>query len=273
MLDETELSAVRELARYVTQLSGIELDDSKSYLFETRCRKLMADLGCDSFTCLRRQVLGDRSGKARAALVDALSTNETSFFREPAHFSLLAHKLVPDHFEHFEPKRLRIWSAAAATGQEAFSVAIVLKELLGSFAPYRIQLVGTDISQSALTHASRGVYSTLEVSRGLSPVRRDRHFVRSGDGWQIADELRGLVVFRQLNLLESLAGVGVFDVIFCRNVTIYFSESTREELFRRIARQLRPRGALLLSATEALTKSAPFVRREFHGTTYYEVVS
>ena len=263
---------LRDLAQYLSSASGIELDESKGYLFETRLRRIADENGCSTLTGLLEKSRRDTTGKLRGQLIDAVSTNETYFFREPQQFSLLAHKLIPDHFEKTDPRRCRIWCAAASTGQEIYSVAITLKEMLGSFNNYQIQIVGTDISTGVLEKASRGHYSQLEVSRGLTPDRIKRFFVPKGNDWAISDELRSLATFRHQNLLEPAPSLGSFDIALCRNVAIYFSPANRVKLFSNIAQHLRHGGVLVVSMTESLgLNPQPFVRSEFRGINYYSL--
>ena len=266
------ITEVRDLAQYLSGASGIELDESKGYLLEARLQRIVDEQGCKSLSCLVEKARRDTSGKLREALVDAISTNETYFFREPQQFTLLAHKLIPEHFEKRDPQRCRIWCAAASTGQEIYTVAITLKEMLGSLEKFRIQIVGTDISGGVLERASRGVYSQLEINRGLSMERVKRFFLPKGNDWQISDELRSLATFQRQNLLEPAPNLGTFDIVLCRNVAIYFSPANRKKLFANIATRLRRGGALIVSMTESLgTHPDPFVRREHRGVTYYEL--
>ncbi|MGC4069383.1 MAG: protein-glutamate O-methyltransferase CheR [Polyangiaceae bacterium] len=263
---------IRELATYLSRASGIELDEKKGYLFDARLHTIMAEHACRSLMSLLDKARRDTTGKLRDELVDAVSTNETYFFREPRQFLALVHKLIPDHFEKVDPQRCRIWCAAASTGQEVYSVAIALKEMLGSLNKYRIQIVGTDISGAALDRASKGAYSKLEISRGLSPERVQRFFVPRGAEWVISDELRSLATFQRLNLLEPAASLGTFDIVLCRNVAIYFSAANRAKLFKNLAARLRKGGVLVVSMTENLgTRPEPFVRKEFRDVTYYEL--
>jgi chemotaxis protein methyltransferase CheR len=273
MAPEAVNSEVIALARYVAEVSGIELDGTKEYLFESRCRGLMLELKCANLGGLLRQVVTDRTGKLRDALIDAISTQETSFFREPQQFVMLSSKLVAEHFESQGSTRLALWSAAASTGQEAFSIAITLRELFGPTSKYQLRIIGTDISGAALAKASRGSYTKLEIERGLSPARREKHFTQQGDRWQVRDELRSMCTFQRLNLMESCTHLGQFDIIFCRNVAIYFSPENRDNLFWRLAQQLRIGGYLVVSLTEQVPAKVPgLVREEFRGITYYRRV-
>ncbi len=259
------------LAAYIEKASGIVLDQSKAYLIESRLGPLLEKLECTNYAALNSKARADASGKIRTLIVDAISTNETSFFRDNHPFELLTHKLLPDHFERANGNPLQIWSAASSTGQEIYSIAIVLKELLGDLSKHKVQIMGTDISDEALKAASSGKYTKLELSRGLSAERLRRHFSKDGDQWRISDELRSLAIFRKANLMEPLSGLGRFDFIFCRNVAIYFSPENRKILFDRLADSLKMNGVLLIGSTETLMGVTDrFARQDFRGKVYYE---
>ncbi len=260
------------LAEYIEKASGIVLDQSKAYLIESRLGPLLEKLECANYAALNSKARTDASGKIRTLIVDAISTNETSFFRDNHPFELLTHKLLPDHFERANGSPLQIWSAASSTGQEIYSIAIVLKELLGDLSKHKIQIMGTDISDEALKAASSARYTKLELSRGLSADRLRRHFHKDdGEQWRISDELRSLAVFRKANLMEPLSGLGRFDFIFCRNVAIYFSPENRKMLFDRLADSLKMNGALLIGSTETLLGvTERLTRHDFRGKVYYE---
>ena len=272
-VSSAEMSLV---ASYVHTVSGVVIESGKEYLVRGRLGPLLEREGVSGFGELVRQARLDGSGRLEKRIIDAITTNETSFFRDERPFHLLAHKLLPDHFERTRntgPRgkpRLDIWCAAASTGQEVYSVAMVVKELLFDLSGYWIRILGTDISEEALAMASRGYYTAREVSRGLSDRRLARHLRRVGDRWQVSDELRSLVTFSPLNLLGRFRHVGTFDVILCRNVAIYFSLTNRCELFERLADRLRPDGALIVGSTESiigLTKR--FVRQTHRDAVYY----
>lgn len=244
--------------KYVYQLCGIVLDESKGYLLESRLSPVLKSWQCATYSELYTKATRDTSKAIASQIIDAISTNETSFFRDTSPFDLLKYKLVPEHFDYVKQSTpngrptLRIWSAACATGQEVYSLAIALKELLGDLAAYHINIVGTDISDAAITQASTGRYKQVEIARGLSQDHIRRYFDADGSFWRIKDELRALATFRQLNLLQPFSGVGKFDIILCRNVAIYFSLEDRAGLFDRLAAQLNPHGALLVGSTESL---------------------
>jgi chemotaxis protein methyltransferase CheR len=261
------------VSSYVHEVSGIVIEPSKAYLVETRLGPLVQQRRLGGYADLVARAKQDGTGALQKEIIDAITTNETSFFRDQHPFELLVHKLIPDVMErqHSAPRpRLDIWCAAASTGQEIYSIAIVLQELLFDLSRYWIRILGTDISEAALARASRGHYSAFEVSRGLEQRRRDRFFLPDGAGWRIRDPLRSVATFRPLNLLERFRHVGSYDIIFCRNVAIYFSAQNRASLFHRLADQLRPGGVLVVGSTESLHGLTPRLsREEFHGSVFY----
>jgi chemotaxis protein methyltransferase CheR len=208
-------------------------------------------------------------------MIDAITTNETLFFRDTAPFDLLRQKIVPELIDRrlrTGSARIRIWSAACSTGQEIYSIAILLKELLGDPERYGVRLVGTDISDDAVARASRGVYNEAEISRGLSEQLRDKYFARSPKGWQIRDEIRAMSSFKHLNLMDDLSSMGKFDVIFCRNVAIYFNDPDRISLFRRLERAMEPNGYLVVGAMESLASICPQFESKRHlRSVFYQV--
>jgi chemotaxis protein methyltransferase CheR len=229
--------------------------------------------GCGSFSGLVQRANADRALQRR--IIDAITTNETLFFRDTAPFDLLRHKIVPeliDRRARAGSARIRIWSAACSTGQEIYSIAMLLKELLGDPERYGVRLVGTDISDDAVSRASRGIYNEAEISRGLAEPLRDKYFVRSTQGWQIRDEIRAMASFKHLNLMEDLSPMGKFDVIFCRNVAIYFTDPDRISLFRRLERAMEPNGYLVVGSMESLATICPQFESKRHlRSVYYQV--
>lgn len=245
-------------ARYVHEISGIFLDDSKRYLLETRLGGLIQETGSGGFAELYRRAKSDITNGLRRKIVDAITTNETSFFRDNVPFDLLRHKILPDLIDRraksgLRPIPIRIWSAACSTGQEVYSTAIVAKELLGESCNYEIQIIGTDISNKALAQASYGIFSRLEMERGMSPGLIAKYFVPHGDRWKVRDEIRALASFKSLNLLEPFVFPLRFDIVFCRNVAIYFNETDKSRLFSKIAKSLSSDGVLMIGSTESIT--------------------
>jgi chemotaxis protein methyltransferase CheR len=261
---------------YVHRVSGIVIEPNKAYLLESRLGPLLAREGAATYIELVQRAQRDHSGGLGGRIIDAITTNETSFFRDKRPFELLAHKLVPDVLEaqmgHPRP-RIDIWSAAASTGQEVYSMAMVLEELLFDTSRYGIRILGTDISEAALARASRGRYTSYEMGRGVSDKRRQRFFRPEGNDWQIKDRLRAMATFRPLNLLARFRHVGSYDIVFCRNVAIYFSAQNRVSLFERLVDQIRPGGVLVTGSTESLIGvTRRLERQSFHGTAFYRRV-
>lgn len=273
------LDELRVWARYIYSITGISLDDTKGYLVETRLAGLMRETGSAGYSELLHKVKADATHVLRKKVVDAVTTGETSFFRDTSPFDVLQHKILPDLIDRrrrtFGAGRslpIRIWSAACSTGQELYSTAIVLKELLGTFANYDIRLLGTDISDKAVATASRGYFNKLELERGMPADKLARYFTAENGMWKIRDELRALATFRILNLLEPLAFPVKHDIIFCRNVAIYFTEQDRTRLFAGLANVLAPDGCLIIGSTESLTGLCPqFESKRYLRAVYYQL--
>jgi len=248
-------------SRYIQEISGIHLDDSKGYLLETRLGSLLSEVGAASFSELFYKAKADATAKLRGKIIEAITTNETSFFRDTSPFDLLRHKLIPDIIDRRSKIGgripIRIWSAACSTGQEAYSTGIVTKELLGDLSRYDIRILGTDISSQVVAKASYGEYNRLELERGLPAEAVTRHFAPSGERWRIRDEIRAMATFRAMNLLEPFSFPNPFDIIFCRNVAIYFTEADKARLFRNLARFLARDGGLIIGATETISGLCP----------------
>ena len=249
-------------SRYIRELCGIYLDDSKGYLVETRLGGLLAEVGASSFSELFFKVKADSSGKLRGKIVESITTNETSFFRDVSPFELLRNKVIPDLIDRRNAGSgrtiaIRIWSAACSTGQEAYSTAIVLKELLGDLSRYDIRILGTDISNKVVAQASYGAYSRLDLERGLPGESIARHFAVAGDRWKVRDEIRAMATFRTMNLLEPFSFPQPFDIIFCRNVAIYFTEADKARLFKNLIRYLAKDGCLMIGSTESISGLCP----------------
>jgi len=265
----------RPLAEYIHAVCAVALDQSKAYLIEGRLGRLVEETGCASYLCLLQRAKAESGRSLERRIIDAITTNETLFFRDTTPFELLRHKIVPeliDRRKRTGAARIRIWSAACSTGQEIYSIAILLKEMLGDPDRYGVRLIGTDISDQAVTRASRGWYNATEIGRGLSDALRDRYFVKARDGWQIRDEIRAMASFKHLNLMNDLSSLGRFEVILCRNVAIYFSEPDKISLFQRIARSLEPHGYLLIGAMESLNGAAPqFESKRYLRAAYYQL--
>ena len=249
-------------SKYIHEVSGVFLDPTKGYLIETRLGSMLRDLGSGGWSELLFRVKGDASGALRTKVINGITTNETSFFRDTAPFELLQYKLFPELIDRrnkagMRPVPIRILSAACSTGQEIYTTAIVLKELLKEFRGYDIRILGLDISEQVVAQASYAHYGRLEVERGMTPERLTRYFEPAGDRWKVRDELRALATFRRANLLDPISSPYPFDIIFCRNVAIYFTEPDKIRLFRNLGRSLAKDGALIIGSTESLAGMCP----------------
>jgi chemotaxis protein methyltransferase CheR len=261
---ETEIAMIADL---VEELCGIILDNSKGYLIESRLGTLAEAHGCKNFTEFSRKA---RNGDPvlRSRIIDSITTQETLFFRDNSPFEVLKHKVLPDLIDSksgtMYSKRLRIWSAACSTGQEAYSIAITLCDLIPDILKWDIKILGTDISDSAVKQASLGRYAKHEIQRGMKPEYLKKYFVEKKDCWQVKDELRCLSSFQRRNLLDPLNDLGMFDIIFCRNVAIYFDAATKRDLFLRLTRQITPDGYLFVGSSESLADLGSQFAPQYH---------
>jgi chemotaxis protein methyltransferase CheR len=265
--------------QYIRDLSGINLDGSKTYLLETRLATLLDQERCSCFAELHHKAKQPGGEALRQKIIDRICTNETFFFRDKGPFDLLQHKIIPDLIDArkaassgFFPTPIRIWSAACSTGQEIYSIAIVLRELLHDLKGYRIRLLGTDLSNTAIARASRGEYNRFEIKRGLPDAMLKKHFTCTGDAWKINDDIRGMVSFRKINLTTPFAGLGKFDIVFCRNVGVYFNMADRKRLFHNIERVMEKDGYLIIGATESLINVDPrFQPKRYLRSVFYQL--
>jgi len=249
-----DFEALRQLVKQVT---GIHLSEQKRELVYGRLARRLRALGLTSFAQYRK-VLDDDSGQELVEFCNAITTNLTSFFREPHHFDYLRDQLLqPLARDAAGTRRLRIWSAACSTGEEPYSIAMTLLESLPDLRRWDVRILATDLDSDVLARARRGVYAEDRV-KNLSAQRRDRFFnqKREGDGlyYEVAPALRELITFKQLNLMHPLPMRGPLQAIFCRNVIIYFDKETQRELFGRISQLQRPGDLLFLGHSESLFK-------------------
>lgn len=243
-----------EFCIYLENSCGIILGDNKSYLVECRLKSLMKEQKISNLGELIRQVIGGNNRKLEKSVIDAMTTNETSWFRDDYPFEFLRSTVLP--FTVKKPNSpLRIWSAACSYGHEPYSIAIVIEEFLSKnpgCLSAGVEILGTDISSKALEYSMNGVYNQLETRRGLSEQRRKRFFSEVTDGQRVNDKVRRHISFRKLNLIQGAYPLGKFDVIFCRNVLIYFSNKKKVEILANLVRYLAPAGYLFLGASEPM---------------------
>lgn len=239
---------------FLEQQCGIVLGDNKLYLVKSRLAPLMARFGVESLSALVAKTLSPHERQLRAAVVDAMTTNETLWFRDSYPFELLKSKIFPE----FKDARrgLKIWSAASSSGQEPYSIAMSTQEyqtLNPGALRMGVQIVGTDISNTMLDMCKNAEYDSLALARGLSAERRQKFFQDSGNGMaKVVEPVRRMVNFRHLNLLDSYSLMGKFDVIFCRNVLIYFSPEIKAKIISQFVQALNPQGYLFLGASESM---------------------
>jgi chemotaxis protein methyltransferase CheR len=266
---------ISAISRLVYELCGLTLDTSKGYLIQSRLGGIAEAAGCATFTELAYRARAADNQTIRTAIVDAITTQETLFFRDQSPFETLQFKVLPDLVDSRSgspsAKRLRILSAACSTGQEPYSIAITLSETLPNVACWDINILGVDICNAAIRQASKGWFAEHEIQRGMKPHLLMKYFHREPNGWQVKDELRGMMSFSRRNLLEPMVDVGPFDIIFCRNVAIYFDAKTRRDLFFRLADRLTPSGCLFVGSSECLSDLGPrFVPCNRCRGTYYQ---
>ncbi len=241
---------------FLEKNSGIQLGANKQYLVSSRLNRLMEQQGLTSLRDLVVRIQTHPRGGLREQVIDAMTTNETLWFRDAYPFEALKQRILPERLKANAGQRLRIWSAACSSGQEPYSLAITADEFershMGALRS-GLQIIATDLSGSMLTHCRAGEYDSLAIARGLSPERLQRYFDAKSTGrWAIKAAIKSRVEFRPLNLLDSYAILGKFDVIFCRNVLIYFSAEVKKDILRRMHTALKPGGYLFLGASEAL---------------------
>lgn len=242
-----------EFRRFLEDASGIVLGDNKHYLVTSRLNRLVREFDIPTFSELMRRLRAERHSSLRERIVDAMTTNETLWFRDNYPFEVLKQHILPELAQQ-RATQLRIWSAACSTGQEPYSISMALQEFSMSrpgALPSNAQIVGTDISGRVLKEAKAGIYDRMSVVRGLSEERKQRFFLERDERWEVRPEIRARVTFRELNLLDSYAMLGRFDIVFCRNVLIYFSADLKKDILVRIARSLNPRGWLFLGGSES----------------------
>ena len=241
------------IAALLKERSGLIITADKGYLLETRLGPLVRERGLPSLAALMDVLRQPGSDSVRAQVVDAMTTNETSFFRDSHPFDTLRKSVIPGLIERRAGARaLRIWSAACSTGQEPYSLSMILKDHFPVLNGWKIEIIATDISPSVLDRAREGVYSTFEVQRGMPIQMLVRHFEQVGETWRIKDELRRNIIFRRANLLDDLAALGTFDIVLCRNVLIYFDQPTKTRILGAIAGRTASDGALLLGGAESV---------------------
>jgi chemotaxis protein methyltransferase CheR len=246
-------SATEALRGFFRARAGISLAADKDYLVASRLEPRLRGWAVPDLASLVARLRAQPTGLLADQVIAALTTNETLWFRDTKPFEAMRHVILPDLVARCSGERLlRIWSAGCSTGQEVYSLAIVLNEAAEVLRGWKRFVLGTDISVTALDRARSGSYTQFEVQRGLPPQHLSRYFEADGAGWRIRPELRTGIEFRQLNLLDVPRDIGTFDVIFCRNVLIYFDMDVKRQVLASVASRLRPGGYLALGGAETM---------------------
>lgn len=241
-----------QFRQYLEKACGILLGDNKNYLIDSRLRKLMKEQKLESLTDLVRDIERPGSRNLRQEVIDAMTTNETLWFRDRHPFTHLQDTILPELAKN--PGEIAIWCAACSTGQEPYSISICVEEVRRrhmSLANKQIRILATDISARVLDQAKKGIYEPLALKRGMPDDRLNQHFKPLADNsWEIKPEIRKRIDFRPINLKENFITIGKFDVVFCRNVLIYFSSELQQQIITNIHRVLKPGGVLFLGGSE-----------------------
>lgn len=270
----------QELRSYIHKLCGLYLQNEKKYLILQRLEPLLEDLGCESFADFNASLRENPTQGLHDRIIASITTNETSFFRDCHPFESFAREVLPQLADRVrnarhkgeDPKPLRFWCTAVSTGQEAYSLAILIKEYIDAHPGFSgslddFQILATDISSRVLERAGKGCFNEVEIARGLSEERREKHFYQDGKGWTISEELRSIVDFRRINLTDPYGVYSDFDAIFCRNVLIYFDDDTKRTIIDMLYRKLSDNGVLFLGSAENLYNLTMKFRSEQLGPT------
>lgn len=240
--------------RYLEEACGIVLGENKHYLVTSRLKRVTEEFSFPTLSEMMTTLVRGNDRHLREKVIDAMTTNETMWFRDVYPFEIFKKELLPELAKNKEP--IRIWSAASSTGQEAYSISMATSEFQqknpGKLTS-NVEIVGTDISQTVVNQAKQGNYDELSVIRGLSPERRDQFFTKQDDKWAVRHEIMQRARFTELNLLNNYSLLGKFDIIFCRNVLIYFSSEMKKDILERMAQILKPGGTLILGGSESPT--------------------
>ena len=271
-----------QIRKFVQETSGLALTADKEYLVRTRLEPVATRNRLTSFEEVVRKLQESNNTLFREEVIDAMTTNETSFNRDGHPFDELRRSILPRLLRILQDRktnsgipfpRIRFWSVAASTGQEPYSIAIAILDFLAAnpatgWTAEHFWILGTDISDRALNVARAGLYSEWDVERGVTPQQKSNYFSPRGNQWLISPTVRKMVEFRKLNVLQSVSDLSGFDMIFCRNLLIYFDEPTRFSVGQKIARSLNTDGILVLGSSEHLpaTFDTTFQRTHFGRT-------
>lgn len=241
------------MSSLVRERSGLVLGEDKAYLLESRLTPITRKNGMKSLEDLITAVKTKKDETLIVDIVEAMTTNESLFFRDSKPFDQLRELVLPQLLKSRESsRRIRIWSAACSSGQEPYSIAMLIKEAGSVFANWKVEIVATDLSMEMLNKAQSGVYSQFEVQRGLPISLLVKYFKQNGDRWEIDPALRSMVTYKPFNLLDDPAQLGKFDIVLCRNVLIYFDQDLKRQVLERISTVMTPDGTLYLGGAETV---------------------
>ncbi len=241
------------LAKLLREQSGLALPRDKEYLLESRLTPVARRHGLDSIEAMSQAIRSGQRREIERDIVEAMTTNESFFFRDAGTFDMFRKTILPAlHTARAASKRLRFWFAACSSGQEPYSVAMIMEEERARFAGWTVEMLGTDISAEMVQRSQSGLYTHFEAQRGLPIQFLAKYFDKEEQGWRIKAPMRDRIKFKTFNLLESFGAHGTFDVIFCRNVLIYFDLATKREILNRMNRQIAPDGVLFLGGAETV---------------------
>jgi len=241
------------LRKLLKERSGLVLSSDKQYLVESRLLPIARKSGLTGLGELVQKIKTPGTEALIVEVVEAMTTNESFFFRDKIPFDHFREAIMPSLVAaRAKQRRVRIWCAAASTGQEPYSLAMCLKEMAGQISGWRVEIIATDLSHEVLEKAKAGIYSQFEVQRGLPIQLLVKYFTQIGETWQIAPEIRSMVQYRPFNLLSDFGQLGIFDVVYCRNVLIYFDQKSRKRVIDMFYERLVPGGFLFLGHSESL---------------------
>ena len=264
---DTDYAYLRKL---VLEQSANLIDPSRNALFDTRLTPIARLSGADSLQDFVNMLKAGRPAHLHRAVAEAMTINETSFFRDMRPFEMLRQILVPRLMERrMKERRLRIWSAASSTGQEAYSLAMMMAEHFPEITSWDVKIVGTDISRHVVDYAQKGLYRRLEVNRGLPARMLLKYMTRHGEEWEVSPQIRSMCEFHYANLCAPLPLLPTFDLVLLSNVLLYFSQQDRRTLFREIHRKLSPAGYLMLGNAEQAEDSTSLFEVEFGADCYF----
>lgn len=276
----------RIISKYVFDVCGIVLGEDKQYLIEQRLSPILGELGCVDFSDLAQKLgSGNSNFFIREKMLNAMTTNETSFFRDEHPYVTFREKIMPDMMETVIQRKerawqrrgpkVRMWSVAASTGQEPYSMAMIIADVIsnkgmGLTTMEDFGILGTDISSKVLAKAMEGKYGPLEVARGLTFEMRRKYFLQDGEYYVINNQIRHIVEFRAFNIQDQFTQIGSFDVIFCRNILIYFTDDAKRRILSQLYQTLAPNGYLLLGSAENMYNlNDDFITERYGATTVY----